>query len=200
MSLKARNGGDVQLTCGVAGGVLSRTIAERVDVTRVSSADNSSASRLPAVTTSTSDGVRLPKIGERPGTQRKSMRGRKDVSQERRPTRRTASSPLCNAAAAKAAGSEAHCTDASQQEKRRTRPSICTAFSKSSADALYLIADSLGWSVHTHEREDSNLYWVVSADHMQQRILKMKAGQTVARVPGMHNFSNKCSFSVSTCF
>ncbi len=75
------------------------------------------------------------------------------------------------------------------------RPSICTAFSKSSADALALVASSLGWAVHPSEREDSHVYWVVSAEHMKQRLAKLKPGQIVARVPGMHDMARKCSFS-----
>ena len=58
--------------------------------------------------------------------------------------------------------------------KRRTRqpPTLCTAFAKTSADALLLIASSLGWSVLTSERDDSDVYWVVSELHAQQRLGK----------------------------
>ena len=81
--------------------------------------------------------------------------------------------------------------------KRRTRqpPTLCTAFAKTSADALLLIASSLGWSVLTSERDDSDVYWVVSELHAQQRLHKLRAGQTLSRIPGMHGAARKCSFS-----
>lgn len=49
--------------------------------------------------------------------------------------------------------------------KRRVvrRPSICTAFTKSSAAVLFQVSQELGWKVQTVDRPDCNLYWVASA-------------------------------------
>jgi len=166
--------------------------------------------------------------------------------------------------------------------KRRVvakRPSICTAFSKSSAAALFLVSQELGWKVQTVERPDCNLYWVATAglpvakskyiyvhtrththththtrararahththtarcckrarelthtpalahtharthtlahprththarahthahacehiaEQLEKRLLQLRARQAVARIPGMHYFSQKCSFT-----
>jgi hypothetical protein len=75
------------------------------------------------------------------------------------------------------------------------RPSICTAYSKSSAAALYMVADALGWKVHSTQEQNCSLYWVATKEQLEQRMLTLRAGQVVARIPGMHQFSQKCSFT-----
>ena len=184
-----------------AGDVLVRTGSER-NPKRVGSV-GSAGSLLPS-NKGPHDTLRLPRIGHRPGTNQRSSgeervassplasgalggparAGHRERPGDRSPGR-TISSPV------PPTQPRAH----SERAIASKRPSICTAFSKSSADALALVAASLGWAVHAGEREDSSVYWVVSAEHMRQRLRKLKAGQVVARVPGMHDMAKKCSFS-----
>jgi hypothetical protein len=144
------------------------------------------------------DSFRFPKIGLRPGTNQRSGEERVASSPFAAaaglPSARTALSPT-RTLSSPVPPTQPRADMARFQLESSKRPSICTAFAKSSADALALVASSLGWAVHSSEREDSHVYWVVSAEHMKQRLRKLKPGQIVSRVPGMHDMARKCSFS-----
>ena len=154
--------------------------------------------------------VRLPRIGDRPVAQRSlACRGGMEQQHRQPPLKtrvapsRSISSPtpppapwVKSGQAAVAEQNQGKRENQGKGEEHTTkRPSICVFFSKSSAEALSLVADSLGWAVHTQDRDDSNIYWVVSPDHMQQRIKKLRAGQKCSRIPGVHDLARKCSFT-----
>jgi hypothetical protein len=144
------------------------------------------------------DGVKLPKLRQQLVSQRQGVRNSRSV--EPPAAEAQGAAPFLSKSPDRATSSptEQVCapnSDARVKREATKRPSICTAFSKSSAEALFLIADALGWAVHTQERDDSSLYWVVSEVHTAQRARKLRNGQAISRVPGMHIMAHKCRFS-----
>eukprot|EP00960_Hanusia_phi_P074044 768139-Hanusia_phi.AAC.4 len=79
--------------------------------------------------------------------------------------------------------------------RRNTKPSICIAYSKSSAKFLDQISHQIGWLSVNEERDDSDVHWVVSTEQLNLRLRKLKEHQFCARIPGMNEICNKCRFS-----
>jgi hypothetical protein len=73
---------------------------------------------------------------------------------------------------------------------------VNTAHAKGSRGVLRLVADRDQWQVEKRGNNRGHLFWVVTADHMTQRLVTKRSGQRVSRIPGMHDLCKKVPFAL----